>query len=125
MVIIKFMKKYILKEVIISNDNDVEFNEYNNIVICSDKNVVRSMGVLVYSIIKNTKTKCAFHIFFNGNMPIEDVEKFTYLSKKYSVPIVIYYINNFYFKNFNSTSTITETAYYRLIAPNILRVKKY
>lgn len=44
MVIIKFMKKYILKEVIISNDNDVEFNEYNNIVICSDKNVVRSMG---------------------------------------------------------------------------------
>lgn len=123
MVIIKFMKKYILKEVIISNDNDVEFNEYNNIVICSDKNVVRSMGVLVYSIIKNTKTKCAFHIFFNGNMPTGDIEKFTYLSQKYSVPIVIYYINNFYFKNFNSTSTITETAYYRLIAPNILRVK--
>ena len=86
-------KKSGARVAIISNDDDVEFNEYNNIVICSDKNVVRSMGVLVYSIIKNTKTKCAFHIFFNGNMPIEDVEKFTYLSKKYSVPIVIYYIN--------------------------------
>lgn len=63
MVIIKFMKKYILKEVIISNDNDVEFNEYNNIVICSDKNVVRSMGVLVYSIIKIQKQNVLFIYF--------------------------------------------------------------
>lgn len=57
------MKKYILKEVIISNDNDVEFNEYNNIVICSDKNVVRSMGVLVYSIIKIQKQNVLFIYF--------------------------------------------------------------
>lgn len=63
MVIIKFMKKYILKEVIISNDNDVEFNEYNNIVICSDKNVVRSMGISLFYYKKYKNKMCFSYIF--------------------------------------------------------------
>ena len=119
------MSKYIIREENLQpNGTDLHFNENINIAICSDKNVIRPMGVLIYSIIKNTERKCAFHIFFNGDMPEKDKDKFLFLSKKYKTPIIIYFVNNSYFENFSSTSNITVTSYYRLVAPEVLDEKR-
>lgn len=94
--------------------------EQNNFVICADNNVTYSMGILMYSILKNTKGTCIFHIFFNGELNSKDEERLQLLSQSFSCQIIIYWIDNSDIRELHGTNEITATAFYRLIAPYIL-----
>lgn len=92
----------------------------NQIVLCGDKNVIRALGVTVYSIAKHSKKECTFHIFFNGTLPVSDEEKLKELGNKFAVSIIIYRINPDIFKELYSSKFISITAYYRLMVPYVL-----
>lgn len=88
-----------------------------HIALCADKNVIRSLGVTIFSILKNIKQTCTFHIFFNGMLPAEEQDRFHNLVSTYNTTIIFYAVNNTYFSQFHSTQAITVTTYYRLIIP--------
>lgn len=107
---------------IIYNEDTVTYSHKANIVLCSDKNVVRALGVTIFSFIQHMKTPCVFHIFFNGDLPAEDIKKFQQLSQEHDVPIIIYWLNNQWIEKLESSLlNITITTYYRLLVPYILQ----
>lgn len=94
-----------------------------NFIICADNNVTHSMGVLMYSILKNTNKTCIFHLFFNGELSGKDEERLQLLCKSFSCQIIIYWIDDSDIRRLRGTNEITITAFYRLIAPYILYEK--
>lgn len=91
--------------------------KYVHIALCADRNVIRPLGVTIFSILKNIKQPCMFHIFFNGMLPTKEQDKFYDLAGIYNTSIIFYSVDNTYFSQFHSTKAITVTTYYRLIIP--------
>lgn len=92
-----------------------------NILLCSDRNVIRGLGVTIVSILENIKQQCSVHIAFNGELPLEEEKRFEQLALRYRAAIYIYWINDDVLKTLNSNSYITITAYYRLLMPYVLK----
>ncbi|KAF1680124.1 glycosyltransferase family 8 protein [Veillonella sp. R32] len=103
-----------------SVDKSIDFSLHNNIAICSDENALYGLGVLAFSILKNIKSKCIIHIFFNGSLQESDKKRLERLTSLFDAFIVIYYMNNECFENLYTVRNITTTAYYRLVVPYIL-----
>jgi lipopolysaccharide biosynthesis glycosyltransferase len=91
-----------------------------NILLCSDKNVIRGMGVTIVSILENISSPCTVHIAFNGELPEYEEAKFCQLASHYKVPIIFYWIDDTKLSTLYSHSFINQTAYYRLVVPYIL-----
>jgi lipopolysaccharide biosynthesis glycosyltransferase len=101
--------------------NDAEdYRERYNIAVCADENVIRAMGVLIFSILQNNSDNFAFHIFFRGNFSDIEKQRMESLSNIYHVPIVLYFLDDEELHNLYSTSDISITAYYRLLMPYVL-----
>lgn len=52
-----------------------DYSQVYNIAVCTDNNVVRAMGVLLFSILENNSGLFAFHIFYKGTMNEEDKKR--------------------------------------------------
>lgn len=112
----------LLKRRKILSDAEVhDFNERANILLCSDKNVIRGLGVTVISVLENMTMPCAIHIAFNGTLPEDEEARFVQIAKKYEVPFCIYWIDDSTIQHLNSNSYITITTYYRLLMPYIMK----
>lgn len=106
---------------IIGESSQHDFSQLKNIVLCADKNVIRSLGVLMCSILQHNTGNClAFHIFFDGKMDPENIHKLMEVGRRFQCVIVLYELATMLFTNFSTRKNITATAYYRLIVPYIL-----
>lgn len=110
----------ILKYRKILNKKETDYNSVANILLCSDKNVIRGLGVTIVSILENISMQCVIHIAFNGELPKIEEEKFYKLAKKYNIQIIFYWIDDAVIKGLHSNSYITITTYYRLLMPYVL-----
>lgn len=108
------------KSKMISDLGLVDFNGRMNILLCSDRNVIRGLGVTAVSVLENTEAPCALHIAFNGTLPEQEEERFRELSRHYKVPVCFYWIDDTAIQALRSNSFITVTAYYRLLMPYVL-----
>lgn len=96
-----------------------------HIVLCCDKNVMLGLGVTMFSFIQHMTLPCCFHIFFNGEMPMEEDKRLAALSEKHNVPICIYHFYESLFSNLKSSNQhITVTTYYRFLVPYVLQQLK-
>lgn len=102
----------------------IDKNDYHNclnVAICADKNVVRPLGVLIYSILTNAAgKKYVFHIFFNGEFLAEDIRRIRSLGQSFDNTIIVYTLDNDFFTGFYTAGYLTITAYYRLMVPYVL-----
>lgn len=106
---------------VIGENKIVQYSNKANISICCDKNVIRALGVTIFSFLQYTSTPCVFHIFFNGQLPKDDEKKLVQLVKQYKTDIVIYWLNNDFIEDLKSNLlNITVTTYYRLVVPYVL-----
>lgn len=110
----------LLKKRKVFNEMDTDLNSRMNILLCSDKNVIRGLGVTIVSILENVSADCAVHIAFNGDLPKIEEKRFQTLALKYNIPIYFYWINDQDIQSFHSNTYITQTAYYRLLLPYVL-----
>lgn len=111
----------LLKERKFLSDTQVnEFNDRANILLCSDKNVIRGLGVTIISVLENITMPCAIHIAFNGILPEDEEKRLVEIANKYEVPLTVYWIDDSTIQQLNSNSFITVTTYYRLLVPYIL-----
>ena len=110
----------LLKRRKVFNETNMDLNSFVNILLCSDKNVIRGLGVTIVSIFENISKPCAVHIAFNGNLPETEESHFQELAKKYDAPIYFYWIDDTDIRSFHSNTYITKTAYYRLLLPYVL-----
>lgn len=104
--------------------SDIEVHDFNdkaNILLCSDKNVIRGLGVTIVSVLENMTIPCAIHIAFNGELPENEEARLAQIAKKYNVPFCVYWIDDSSIQRLNSNSYITVTTYYRLLMPYILQ----
>ncbi|PWM76647.1 MAG: hypothetical protein DBY32_11010 [Phascolarctobacterium sp.] len=116
-IIMRYLKNYLfLNKAEIKN-----FNDFNNIVICMDKNVTKGGGVMVYSLLSNMKAKGIVHIFYNGTLSEDEKSRFDKLSIEFNTPIIFYFIDNSYVENLFATKDINTTSYYRFLCPYILK----
>lgn len=76
---------------------------------------------MLYSLLSNTESKIAIHIFYNGLLSENKKSRFNKLSAEFNVPIIFYYIDNYYVENLFSTKDINTTTYYRFLCPYILK----
>lgn len=109
---------HIMKKIAFNEISD--YSKVHNIAVCTDKNVVRAMGVLLFSILQNNPSRFAFHIFFRGKLDSENKIKIQYLSEKFHVPIVIYFMKDEMLYDLHKTENISITTYYRLLMPYVL-----
>lgn len=98
-----------------------DFNDRANILLCSDKNVIRGLGVTIISVLENMTMPCAIHIAFNGVLPEEEEARLVQIAQKYDVPFCVYWIDDSAIQHLNSNSFITITTYYRLLMPYIMK----
>lgn len=91
-----------------------------HIALCADKNVIRSLGVTMYSILKHSHKSSMFHIFYNGILEQEEVKRFEQLIDNCNAACNIYSMNNTFFSTLHHNERISVTAYYRLMVPYIL-----
>ncbi len=108
------------KRIILGNESITDFANRANILLCSDKNVTRGLGVTLVSLLENVKMSIAVHIGFNGELPKKEEEKFRLLADKYQVPIIFYWIDDSQLSKLYSHSFINQTSYYRLLLPYVL-----
>lgn len=111
----------LLKNRKILNEKQIDFNSAVNILLCSDKNVIRGLGVTIVSLLENISMPCVIHVAFNGELPKEEENRFCQLAKKYDASIVFYWIDDADIKKLHSNNYITITAYYRLLMPYVLQ----
>ena len=72
--------------------SDIEVHDFNdkaNILLCSDKNVIRGLGVTIVSVLENMTIPCAIHIAFNGELPENEEARLAQIAKKYNVPFCV------------------------------------
>lgn len=110
----------LLKKEKVFNETNTNLNSFVNILLCSDKNVIRGLGVTIVSILENVSSPCTIHIAFNGDLPAIEEERFHNLAAKYNTPIYFYWIDDRDIQSFHSNTYITKTAYYRLLLPYVL-----
>ena len=103
------------------NKKEIDFDSVVNILLCSDKNVIRGLGTTVVSILENISMPCVIHVAFNGDLPKHEEIRFLELANKYKTSIIFYWIDDKDIKNLHSNSYITTTAYYRLLMPYVLQ----
>ena len=113
--------KYLKDCLFLNKDMIQNFDDFNHVAICMDKNVTKGGGVMLYSLISNTESKIAIHIFYNGLLSENEKSRFNKLSAEFNVPIIFYYIDNYYVENLFSTKDINTTTYYRFLCPYILK----
>ena len=113
--------KYLKDCLFLNKDMIQNFDDFNHVAICMDKNVTKGGGVMLYSLLSNTKSKIAIHIFYNGLLSEDEKRRFNKLSVEFNVPIIFYYINNSYVESLFATKDINTTAYYRFLCPYILK----
>lgn len=111
----------LLRDRKIFNKKKIDFDSVVNILLCSDKNVIRGLGTTVVSILENISMPCVIHVAFNGDLPKHEEIRFLELANKYKTSIIFYWIDDKDIKNFHSNSYITTTAYYRLLMPYVLQ----
>lgn len=117
----KFIDWAMKHRIVIYGESKCDFNHLKNISLCADKNVIRPLGVLMCSVLQhNSGSDLAFHIFFDGSMDSENVQKLTEVGRRFHCVIVLYELSDTLFANFSTRKNITATAYYRLIVPYIL-----
>ena len=109
-----------VKEKIIYNMNNMNYNSYINIGFGIDKNFIRPMGVSMTSIVKNNPNEnIIFHIFIDtiDFISLNLLEKF---AKQYNIAMIIYIINPNIFNKLPSTTHFAKATYNRLLMPKIL-----
>ena len=97
-----------------------DYNEFANIVVCTDKNFAKAMGVLLVSLAKNMTLPMAVHIFYNGELVPDEEERLWYFASAYDCPVNVYQMDNSYVQALHTTEDINGTAYYRFLCPHIL-----
>ncbi len=100
---------------------EYNINDIAHIVLCADKNVIRSLGVTIYSVAKYITIPCMFHIFFNGDLSRVDEARFKEIGKNFSVAISLYWLDASQFNMLHTSRHISVTAYYRLLVPYVLK----
>lgn len=112
-----------IKEMYSFSAQSVEnYNALPNIAVCGDKNVIKAMGVLLFSVLRNIKVRPAVHIFYNGDVfPEEDTRRMKSLADTFGCAMNIYYWKNTLVNRLHATEDISATAYYRLLAPYVLK----
>lgn len=111
--------KYLKDCLFFNKDLIKNYDDFNHVAICMDKNVTKGGGVMLYSLLSNTESKIAIHIFYNGLLSENEKSRFNKLSAEFNVPIIFYYIDNYYVENLFSTKDINTTTYYRFLCPYI------
>ena len=112
--------KLVTKQIFIGNKETYDAKVSAHIALCADKNVIRAMGVTIVSVLKNTTLPTHIHIFFNGMLPEEEVNRFKIIAETYATCISIYWLDNTFIEKLHCTAAISVTAYYRLLVPDIL-----
>ena len=113
--------KYLKDCLFFNKDLIKNYDDFNHVAICMDKNVTKGGGVMLYSLLSNIKSKIAIHIFYNGLLSEDEKRRFNKLSVEFNVPIIFYYIDNSYVENLYASRYINVTAYYRFFCPYILK----
>lgn len=113
----------LLKEkYILGNKEYIDYKDKANIALCCDKNVLRALGVTIFSFLNHMKMPCVFHVFFNGELPDEELNRLEFMRQQYDTEIIIYWLNNDFIKDVESQLlNITITTYYRLVVPYVLK----
>lgn len=112
---------FLKQRIILNPKTNLTNTEMGHIVLCSDKNVLRALGVTVVSVLEHTCIPCHIHIFYNGIMEEADKQKFNTLARQYDISISIYYLDNMAVSELPHNEAISVTAYYRLLVPYILK----
>ena len=119
----EFLKNIILKKTILGNLTLLNNASTFHIAFGIDNNFTIGTGVLIYSILQQTKHNIAFHIF-TDNISDEDIFYFKNLCTKYNhISINIYYLNP---KCFNQLPTFyiwSKAIYYRFLISKYLSSK--
>lgn len=100
----------------------IHHNDNNSIHIGYgiDDNYARCAGTSIASFCINNPTKSlVFHIITSGLAP-NNLEKYSILSKKYSINIFIYEIDISYFQSLPTSNYFPISIYFRLILPLII-----
>lgn len=113
--------KYLKDCLFFNKDLIKNYNDFNHVAICMDKNVTKGGGVMLYSLLSNTKSKIAIHVFYNGLLSEDEKNGFNKLSAEFNVPIIFYYIDDSYVENLFASRYINTTSYYRFFCPYILK----
>lgn len=117
----KLIERIVKDRLVLYGIDSANYHDYLNVAVCADKNVIRSLGVLLYSILSNaTEKKYVFHIFFDGKLPDEDIRRLRSLGQSFDSMIVIYTFDNNFFAGFYTAGYLTITTYYRLVVPYVL-----
>lgn len=93
-----------------------------NIIVTSDDDYIQHLGVMLTSLLENTKYQKFIDIYFLDH-GIEKVNKDALLSiveDKYQLNLYFIELNKEIFKDFYISQHINQVTYYRIIAPNIL-----
>lgn len=112
------MINYLTKTIVINKIE--EFDKNYNIVCCTDEKFLRALGVLLISILENNTGNFAFHIFYRGNLSIENEQKLRQIAYSYKISLIVYCIDDSQFTTLHTTDVINLVTYYRFIAPYIL-----
>lgn len=114
-----------MKNLLQSIKNTISYINHNNdnsihIGYGIDNNYARCAGTSISSFCINNPTKSfVFHIITSGLAP-NNLEKYSILSKKYSINIFIYEIDISYFQSLPTSNYFPISIYFRLILPLII-----
>lgn len=102
------------------HEKEIDLRTAAHILLCSDRNVIRGLGVTIVSVLENLAMPCVIHVAFNGELPEEEAARFSRLAEMYDTMIIFYWIDDAELQGLHDNRFITVTAYYRLLAPYVL-----
>lgn len=102
------------------HEKEIDLRTAAHILLCSDRHVIRGLGVTIVSVLENLAMPCVIHVAFNGELPEEEAARFSRLAEMYDTMIIFYWIDDAELQGLHDNRFITVTAYYRLLAPYVL-----
>lgn len=115
-----FLMKYVKGRKVFCKKAVEDYNAFANIVVCTDKNFSKAMGVLLVSLAKNMTIPMAVHIFYNGELAPDEEGRLRRFVAAYDCPVNVYQMDNSCVQALHTTEDINGTAYYRFLCPHIL-----
>lgn len=119
----KILKNIILKKIVFGNEVLLNNASTFHIAFGIDNNFIIGTGVLIYSILQQTKHNISFHIF-TDSISDDDIFYFKSLCTEYSNIIVnIYYLNPQKFNQLPTFYIWSKAIYYRFLISKYLSSK--
>jgi lipopolysaccharide biosynthesis glycosyltransferase len=106
------------------HEKEIDLHTAAHILLCSDRNVIRGLGVTIVSVLENLAMPCVIHVAFNGELPEEEAARFSRMAEMYDTMIIFYWIDDAELQGLHGNRFITVTAYYRLLMPYVLHAQQ-